>query len=127
MTSPHKYLGVQLIGELFECNATLLTDVHFVQSAMEQAADSVRASKVQSIFHRFDPFGVSGVIVIQESHFAIHTWPEHQYATIDFFTCVIETDLEKVITVLSGLFQARRSSHHYQFRGAKSEIQLKKT
>lgn len=38
-------------------------------------------------FHRFTPHGVSGVVVLAESHFAIHTWPEHGYAALDLFTC----------------------------------------
>lgn len=45
------------------------------------------ATIVEECFHQFAPEGVSGVVVIQESHFTIHTWPEHRYASIDLFTC----------------------------------------
>ena len=47
----------------------------------------MQAHVVQSVFHKFNPYGLSGVVVIQESHFAIHTWPEHSYAAVDLFTC----------------------------------------
>ena len=42
---------------------------------------------VASVFHPFTPQGVTGVVVLEESHLSIHTWPEHGYASVDFFTC----------------------------------------
>ena len=54
---------------------------------MEAAAQNAGASIINATFHHFSPYGVSGVIVIQESHLAIHTWPEYGYASVDLFTC----------------------------------------
>ena len=54
---------------------------------MLEAATRSGATIINSVFHHFSPFGVSGVIVIQESHLAIHTWPEYRYAAVDLFTC----------------------------------------
>jgi S-adenosylmethionine decarboxylase proenzyme len=54
---------------------------------MEQAALAAKTRVVASVFHPFKPQGVSGVVVIEESHLSIHTWPEHGYAAVDFFTC----------------------------------------
>lgn len=51
------------------------------------AAREAKASIIESRFHRFSPFGVSGVVVIAESHLTIHTWPEYAYAAVDIFTC----------------------------------------
>jgi S-adenosylmethionine decarboxylase proenzyme len=42
---------------------------------------------VDEVFHKFNPHGISGVVVIQESHLTIHTWPEYGYAAVDVFTC----------------------------------------
>lgn len=54
---------------------------------MENAAETARATIVQTVSHRFDPHGVSVVVVLEESHLSIHTWPEAGYAAVDFYTC----------------------------------------
>lgn len=54
---------------------------------MKRAALAAGASIVDATFHRFSPQGVSGVVVVQESHLSIHTWPEYGYAAVDFYTC----------------------------------------
>src|SRR5438876_12130349 len=46
-----------------------------------------QATIVDVVFHEFNPFGISGVVVIAESHLAIHTWPEYRYAAVDVFSC----------------------------------------
>ena len=48
---------------------------------------SAQATIVDEVFHEFSPFGISGVVVIAESHLAIHTWPEYCYAAVDVFSC----------------------------------------
>ncbi|SHH89263.1 adenosylmethionine decarboxylase proenzyme [Caloranaerobacter azorensis DSM 13643] len=59
---------------------------------MNEAAIEAKATIVKSVFHLFNPWGVSGVVVIQESHLTIHTWPEYGYAAVDLFTCGDEVD-----------------------------------
>ena len=59
---------------------------------MQKAARDSNATIVNSVFHRFNPHGVSGVVVIAESHLAIHTWPEYNYAAVDLFTCGSSVD-----------------------------------
>ena len=54
---------------------------------MINAAVEANATKVGKTFHKFEPLGVTGIIAIAESHFCIHTWPEHSYAAADIFTC----------------------------------------
>ena len=54
---------------------------------MNQAAELAGATIVSSNFHHFSPHGVSGVVIIAESHLTIHTWPEYGYAAVDLFTC----------------------------------------
>jgi S-adenosylmethionine decarboxylase len=70
----------------------MLTDVDAVAEMMEQAAREAHATPIEKAFHRFQPQGVSGVVVIQESHLSIHTWPETGYAAMDFYTCGDHTD-----------------------------------
>src|SRR5262249_52699959 len=52
-----------------------------------EAAKRAQATIVDVVFHEFNPFGISGVVVIAESHLAIHTWPEYRYAAVDVFSC----------------------------------------
>jgi S-adenosylmethionine decarboxylase len=58
-----------------------------VKTAMVEAAKRAEATIVDVVFHEFNPFGISGVVVIAESHLSIHTWPEHRYAAVDIFSC----------------------------------------
>lgn len=80
-------LGTHLLVELRDCNRGLLNDVEQIEEMMLVAARVARATVVDSRFHRFNPFGISGVVVIAESHLTIHTWPEYGYAAVDVFTC----------------------------------------
>lgn len=82
-----RYLGRQLIAELYGCAPDRLTDKDAIAAAMNAAALACGATIVDSVFHLFNPHGVSGVVIIAESHLTIHTWPEHGYAAIDVFTC----------------------------------------
>lgn len=75
------------IMELWECNKEVLDDRTAVERLMVQAALESGAEVREVAFHKFAPQGVSGVVVISESHLAIHTFPEHGYASIDVFTC----------------------------------------
>jgi S-adenosylmethionine decarboxylase len=85
-TSP-SHLGRHLLAEFYDCNANVLNNVERIEDIMTEAAIKCGATVVQKGFHRFNPYGVSGVVIIAESHLAIHTWPELGYAAIDLFTC----------------------------------------
>jgi spermidine synthase len=80
-------LGKHIIVEYFDCDSEALQDVVFIETSMIKAAEMAGATIISSSFHHFSPFGVSGVIVIQESHLSIHTWPEYGFASVDIFTC----------------------------------------
>jgi len=80
-------LGRQVLVEFYGCDHRILDDVVQVEQILRRAAQKANATIVQSTFHRFNPYGVSGVVVIAESHISIHTWPEHGYAAVDVFTC----------------------------------------
>lgn len=80
-------LGTQMILELGNCPAEILSDPILIEKIMRKAASTMGATIVSSNFHHFSPLGVSGVVIIMESHLTIHTWPEYGYAAIDLFTC----------------------------------------
>ncbi|MBX3040210.1 MAG: polyamine aminopropyltransferase [Bdellovibrionaceae bacterium] len=80
-------LGRHILVEFNGCDADILNDVSVIEKEMVNAAKTAGATVINSSFHHFSPYGVSGVVVIQESHLAIHTWPEYGYAAVDLFTC----------------------------------------
>jgi len=103
-------LGRHLVLELNGCNPKFLGDVKRVEDIMVAAAKIAKATIVGVHFHQFSPFGVSGVVVIAESHLAIHTWPEHAYAAVDIFTCGETLNSELAAQHLVEKFQSRQPS-----------------
>ncbi len=80
-------LGRHVLAEIYECSFDILNDREKVETIMVNAALESGAEVREVVFHKFSPQGVSGVVVISESHLAIHTWPELGYAAVDVFTC----------------------------------------
>ena len=82
-----KELGRHIIVEMYDCDAEILNNFDVIREQMMEAARVAGATIVGEVFHRFTPHGVSGAVVIAESHLSIHTWPEYRYAALDLFTC----------------------------------------
>ena len=80
-------LGQQIIAEFYGCDSDILNDVPTIERVLMEAARLAGATIVSRSFHHFNPYGVSGAVIIAESHLTIHTWPEHGYAAVDLFTC----------------------------------------
>ena len=93
-------LGRHLLVELYDCNREALNDLDLLRDVMLKAAIDCGAVVLGDSFHRFSPQGVSGVVVIAESHISIHTWPEFGYAAVDVFTCGTTVNPEKAAEVL---------------------------
>lgn len=85
-------LGIQLAIELFDCDEKILNDYRLLEQSLVEAATKAGATVVDSVFHQFNPHGISGAVIIAESHIAIHTWPEYCYAALDIFTCGTDID-----------------------------------
>ncbi|MFQ5607605.1 MAG: adenosylmethionine decarboxylase [Candidatus Zixiibacteriota bacterium] len=82
-----KKLGRHILAEFTNCDCAILNEIEEIEHQLTESARRSGAAIVKSVFHRYNPHGVSGVIVIAESHISIHTWPEYGYAAVDFFTC----------------------------------------
>ena len=80
-------LGKHLVLELKDCNAEIINDLSLLRDILTSAAREAGATVLGESFHRFEPHGVSGVVIIAESYMSIHTWPEHCYVAADIFTC----------------------------------------
>jgi len=109
-------LGRHLLAELTGCEAAALADLQGVTTAMLQAAEASGATIVTHSFHHFSPYGVSGAVIIAESHLAIHTWPEHEFAAVDFFTCGA-VDMDRGLALLKAAFSAKGESRIELERG----------
>jgi len=93
-------LGRHLLMELKDCNGEVLDDVDALKDALLTAADEAGATVLDESFHRFSPHGISGVVIIAESHLFIHTWPEYSYAAADIFTCGDSVQPEKAAEII---------------------------
>ncbi len=117
-----KALGTHLILEFYGCDPGTLKEVPYVEEAFLRAAKESKTHVVTHSFHQFKPYGVSGVVVIEESHYSIHTWPEYAYAAIDLFYCSDEIDIDKAIEVLKKAFKPTMVKTTELLRGKPSDL-----
>lgn len=90
-------VGEHLLLDLYGVAPALLRDAHALEAVLREAADALGATVLHAHLHRFDSLrsglpageqgGVTGVLLLAESHLSIHTWPEHGFAAIDAFMC----------------------------------------
>ncbi|MCX7823124.1 MAG: adenosylmethionine decarboxylase [Syntrophobacterales bacterium] len=105
-----KSLGKHLIVELYDCEKNLIDRVDQVEAILVEAVKVSKATIIKPVFHQFNPHGVSGVVVIAESHFSIHTWPEYGYCALDIFTCGDQIDSDLALQFLKKEFRAKNMS-----------------
>ena len=110
-------LGHQIVAEFYACDNTLLNDVGYIRDAMLEAARRAGATIVNQAFHHFSPHGVSGAVIIAESHLSIHTWPEYGFAAVDLFTCGDTVSSEIAFTHLREALKAGHISTMELHRG----------
>jgi len=110
MPEIHESIGHHYIVEASGCDPDIISDVGKVQRILVRAAELAGATVWAVSFSKFPPQGVSGVVVISESHVSIHTWPEYGYGAIDIYTCGSHVDPEKAIEYAVEAFKAS-SSH----------------
>ncbi len=116
-------LGRHILAELYGCNPEGLNDLKRVEKAMVSAAVKAGAEVREVAFHKFSPQGVSGVVVISESHLAIHTWPEYGYAAVDVFTCGDRVDPWIACEFINEALGARHVSANEVKRGIFEEAE----
>jgi S-adenosylmethionine decarboxylase proenzyme len=117
-----EYLGRQVLADLYDCNVDALKGVDIIRNIMLQAAAQGHATIVSESFRQFDPWGVSGMLIVQESHIAIHTWPEYGYAAIDAFTCGKEMNPSVVIESIARSLSSKIKIVREEFRGSRTSF-----
>ena len=110
--------GKHYLVDFFGCDPDSLRFVARTRETFLRAANEARATLVAEAFHQFEPEGVSGVLLIAESHLSVHTWPEERFAAVDIFTCGEEMDAQLAIDVLERAFQAQKTVVKVHVRGS---------
>lgn len=106
MEKKRREFGKHYLVEFVGCDPERIRTVEVVKGPFLEAARASGATILGSQFHQFEPHGISGMIFIAESHFSIHTWPEHGYAAFDVLTCGVMTP-EKTVEQLKIFFKAK--------------------
>ena len=118
-------LGTHLLVDLRDCSPESIRDLAYVRDSLVQAARQASATIVDVSFHEFNPFGISGMVVIAESHLSIHTWPEYGYAAVDIFTCGDQIKPEVAASYLIERFGSKTPSVVEMKRGIISPFNTK--
>jgi len=114
-------LGKHLLLELKDCDAGLLNDMDYLREALNAVAILIGATVIKDSFYQFSPQGISGVVIIAESHISIHTWPEFCYAAVDVFTCGEVIQPAKAVKPLAEKLKAKSTSYIELKRGVLME------
>jgi len=116
-----KDFGQHYLVDFLRCDPETLRSVGPTRNIFLRAAREAKATVVAEDFYQFEPEGVSGVLLIAESHLSVHTWPEDGFAAVDIFTCGEEMDAEVAIAVLTAAFRAEETVVSVHTRGQLGE------
>jgi len=112
-----KILGNHYIIDLYNCDSDKLKSVETIEEIMVEAGIIGNLTVVKKCFHQFKPYGVSGVLVLKESHFTIHTWYEYNYASIDLFLCDTNINVDIIIEYLKKVLGSSKVKNQFIERG----------
>ena len=93
-------IGVHVMGGLYGCPKELLEKVEIVMKLLNETVKEAEFNFLKESYHQFEPAGVTGVILLRESHISVHTWPERNFAAVDIFTCGKEGNAERGFEIL---------------------------
>lgn len=101
------------VAELYNADSAKLNDESLIREFLICAAEQANSSLIDVKTHSFSPQGITGFALLAESHISIHTWPEHNFAAVDAFTCGEHTDPEKACLYLALMLDAKGHSVTY--------------
>ncbi len=90
-------LGYNIFADMYGCDANLLDSIKYLRRLLKGAADTGNMHIVKVFFHRYYPQGITGLVIVKESHIALHTWPEYAFASVDIFLCGNNSDPYKTL------------------------------
>ena len=106
-TNSDLYLARHITLDYYDCNINIISNSTILEKTLIDSAKSIWATVVSSYFNNFEPQWVSWVVILSESHFTIHSWPEYWYIAVDMFVCW-NMQFEKWIELLTNVFKSKR-------------------
>lgn len=103
--------------EFYRCDTAIINDTLRIKQLLLTSAELAGLTVVEAVVHHFSPIGVSGVVVVKESHISVHTWPEYGYVALDFFTCNSAYSLTTAIDFLTNELNAESTESKTLVRG----------
>ncbi len=100
------YSGIHLIAEFW--NGKIINDPKKIREILIEAVKKANNTPLEVVIHKFEPQGVTGIVLLAESHIAIHTWPEFNYVALDIYTCGDKANPLKALEFLKEKFQPKR-------------------
>lgn len=100
MKAPDTVLGYHYIWDVSNCESQKISYLSTIKSLMGDLVTTFDLSVLNSSYNQFAPHGVTGVMLLEESHLSIHTWPEKDYVAIDLFSCKEITNINEIARVL---------------------------
>ncbi|WP_291963696.1 adenosylmethionine decarboxylase [Maribacter sp.] len=111
------FIGIHATWDVYNCNADKLSFVPYIKESLHTITATLNLEELNEAFKQFEPIGVTGFILLAESHISIHTWPEHNYAAVDVFSCK-EFDANVVTGLLKKLFDSNKIELNKLNRGS---------
>ncbi|MDF4222475.1 adenosylmethionine decarboxylase [Maribacter sp. M208] len=111
------FIGIHATWDVYNCNAEKLSFVPYIKESLHTITATLNLEELNEAFKQFEPIGVTGFILLAESHISIHTWPEHNYAAVDVFSCK-EFDANVVTGLLKKLFESNKIELNKLNRGS---------
>ena len=94
-------LGKHAIADIYDIYSDAIDDIEKIKVLLSEACKEANLNIVEFKFHKFEPYGLSGICILKESHLAIHTWPEYSFASVDAFTCGSKMNPENVCEIIA--------------------------
>jgi S-adenosylmethionine decarboxylase len=114
-------LGRHALADIYGCNNALLDDIDKIKDILISSCKEANLTVVETTFHKFKPIGISGVIVLAESHITIHTWPEYNFVAIDAFTCGSHMNPNSVCKIIAQKLGSNNIKLNEYKRGVSNE------
>ena len=117
--------GIHLLGEWYDCPADTpeFTRADALRTLCLAAVADAQLTLIGECFHQFEPQGVTGTVLLAESHLAIHTWPENRFVTLDVYVCNLLYDnkekAQRLFRALERALKPQRTKFHSIERGGK--------
>ena len=101
-----KHSGIHLIAEFW--HGKNIEEPKKIEGILIKAVKEAKSTPLQVVIHKFSPQGITGVVLLAESHIALHLWPEINYLAIDIFTCGEKAMPEKALACLKKVFRPEK-------------------